>query len=89
MVKAGLDCNRWKKVSGCQFKIDVVITDNKFGIMVNNPKVGETLCPRLVIFRGSNSKDGDIMPKVVQSPEKNPVIFLVCDIEVFPVKDKD
>jgi len=39
VIKAGLDFNSRKAGSGCHLKIEIVITDNQLGIMVDNPKV--------------------------------------------------
>lgn len=73
---------------GSQFQILVVITDQKLGVMGDDPKVEEELAPGVVAFTGSYQDDGDIVAEVINAPEKYPIILLSCHIEVLAGKGK-
>ena len=88
MVEAGLDLDRRKVLPGRQLQVDVVVTDQKLRVVGDDPEVEEELTPGVVALRGSHEDDGDIMAKVVNAPEKDPVGVMMSDVEVLAVKGK-
>lgn len=75
-------------VSCGHLQVGVVITDQKLRVVLDDAEVEEKFAPGVIALCRSHKNHGNIMSKIIDTPQKHLVILLRCHVEILAIEDE-